>query len=39
MKFYNREEELRLLQKGDALKKEQAIMSIVIGQRRVGKTA
>ena len=39
MKFYNREDELNLLQKADRLSKKHSIMSILIGRRRIGKTA
>jgi AAA+ ATPase superfamily predicted ATPase len=39
MKFYNRENELNILQKADRLKEKQAIMTMLIGRRRVGKTA
>ena len=39
MKFYNRENELSLLQKADKLKSKHAIMTMLIGRRRVGKTA
>ena len=39
MKFYNRKKELSLLQKADDLKKKHSIMTMLIGRRRVGKTA
>jgi uncharacterized protein len=39
MKFYNREKELELLQRADKLKFTKAIMTMLIGRRRVGKTA
>ena len=39
MKFYNRENELKLLSRADELKSKHSIMTIVIGRRRVGKTA
>jgi len=39
MKFYNRENELAILKKADELKSKQAIMTMLIGRRRVGKTA
>jgi AAA+ ATPase superfamily predicted ATPase len=39
MKFYNREEELKVLQKADRLSKKHSVMSILIGRRRIGKTA
>ncbi len=38
MKFYNRENELALLKKADKLKAKHAIMTMLIGRRRVGKT-
>ncbi len=38
MKFYNRNEELALLKKADDLKNEHAVMTILIGRRRIGKT-
>jgi len=38
MKFYNREDELNTLKRADKLKKQQAIMTMLIGRRRVGKT-
>ena len=38
MKFYNREDELALLQRADKLKSKQSIMTMLIGRRRVGKT-
>ena len=39
MKFYNREKELEILRKADSLKMKHGIMTMVIGRRRVGKTA
>jgi len=39
MKFYNRENELHTLKRADALKEKHSVMSILIGRRRVGKTA
>jgi len=39
MRFYNRENELAILSKADKLKKKQSIFTIIIGRRRVGKTA
>ena len=39
MKFYNRENELAILQRANLLKSKQGVMSVVIGARRVGKTA
>jgi len=39
MKFYNRETELNILKKADRLKEKHSIMTIIIGRRRVGKTA
>ena len=38
MKFYNRENELALLSQADKLKSTRAIMTMLIGRRRVGKT-
>jgi AAA+ ATPase superfamily predicted ATPase len=38
MKFYNRDVELTLLKKADALKNQHAVMTILIGRRRIGKT-
>jgi len=38
MKFYNRNNELALLKKSDALKNEHSVMTILIGRRRIGKT-
>ncbi len=38
MKFYNREDELSILKRADKLKSRQAIMTMLIGRRRVGKT-
>ena len=38
MKFYNRNNELALLKKADALKNEHSVMTILIGRRRIGKT-
>ena len=39
MKFYNREHELKLLAEADNLKHQHSVMTIIIGRRRVGKTA
>ncbi len=39
MKFYNREDELAILKKADILKEKHAIMTMLIGRRRVGKTS
>ncbi len=39
MKFYNREDELALLQKAERLREKRGIFSLIIGRRRVGKTA
>jgi len=39
MKFYNREKELVLLNKADRLKDKNSIFTMIIGRRRVGKTA
>jgi len=39
MKFYNRENELELLKKADSLKANRSILTMIIGRRRVGKTA
>ncbi len=39
MKLYNRKNELAILKKADKLKSKQAIMTMLIGRRRVGKTA
>ena len=39
MKFYNREAELALLEKANQLKEKHSIMTMLIGRRRVGKTA
>ena len=38
MKFYNREDELGILKEADRLKNQHAIMTMIIGRRRVGKT-
>ena len=38
MKFYNRKNELNMLKESDRLKNRHAIMTMVIGRRRVGKT-
>ena len=38
MKFYNREDELTILKRADKLKERQAIMTMLIGRRRIGKT-
>ena len=39
MRFYNREQELELLQKADKLKEKRGILSIIVGRRRIGKTS
>ena len=39
MKFYDREEELALLQRAERLREKRSIFSLIIGRRRVGKTA
>jgi len=39
MKFYNRTAEIGILKKADSLKQKHSIFSMVIGRRRVGKTA
>jgi AAA+ ATPase superfamily predicted ATPase len=39
MKFYNREDELAILNRADTMKSKRSVMSMVIGRRRVGKTA
>lgn len=39
MKFYNRESELELLKRADKLKENHGVMTMIIGRRRVGKTA
>ncbi len=39
MKFYNREKELSILERADNMKTKRAMMTMVIGRRRVGKTA
>ena len=39
MKFYNREDKLNILKRADRLKNQQGIMTVLIGARRVGKTA
>ena len=39
MKFYDRETELASLKKADFLKEKRSILSLIIGRRRVGKTA
>ncbi len=39
MKFYDRKDELSILSRADAMKKKRGVMSMVIGRRRVGKTA
>ena len=39
MEFYNREIELALLKKANQLKEKHSIMTMLIGRRRVGKTA
>ena len=38
MKFYNRENELKILKEADKLKNKKSIMTMLIGRRRVGKT-
>ncbi len=38
MKFYNRDDELNILKRADKLKNNHAIMTMIIGRRRVGKT-
>jgi len=38
MKFYNREDELKILKRADKLKEKHAVMTMLIGHRRVGKT-
>lgn len=38
MKFYNREEELKILKEADRAKKKHSVLTILIGRRRVGKT-
>ena len=38
-KFYNREKELGILKKADELKSKRSVMTMLIGRRRVGKTA
>ncbi len=39
MKFYNREDELSILHRADAMKSKRSVMTMVIGRRRVGKTS
>jgi uncharacterized protein len=39
MKFYNREQELRLLEQTELVSRDQAQMTFVIGRRRIGKTS
>lgn len=39
MKFYNRENEIKLLKNADSNKDKRAIFTMIIGRRRVGKTA
>ncbi len=39
MKFYNRKKELEVLKIGDKLKSKHSIMTMIVGRRRVGKTA
>lgn len=36
MKFYNRDDELNILKRADKLKNNHAIMTMIIGRRRVG---
>ena len=38
MKFYNREDELKILKRANELKEKHAVMTMLIGRRRVGKT-
>jgi len=38
IKFYNREDELKLLNKAEKLKNKHSIMTIITGRRRIGKT-
>ncbi len=38
MKFYDREEELKILSKAESLKYQRSIMTVLIGRRRIGKT-
>lgn len=38
MKFYDRKNEIELLQKADKLKQKRSILSLIIGRRRIGKT-
>lgn len=38
MKFYNREDELRMLKQIELLSHEEAQMTVVVGRRRIGKT-
>ncbi len=38
MEFYNRDDELNILKRADKLKNNHAIMTMIIGRRRVGKT-
>ena len=39
MKFYNRESELKLLAEADRSKQNHSVMTMILGRRRVGKTA
>ena len=39
MKFYNREDELSILNRADRMKDKRSVMTVVIGRRRVGKTS
>jgi len=39
MKFYNRENELKLLAEADRSKQNHSVMTMILGRRRVGKTA
>lgn len=39
MKFYNRENELRILAEADKSKQNHSVMTMILGRRRVGKTA
>jgi len=38
MRFYDREEELKLLRSADKLKERRGVLSLIIGRRRIGKT-
>ena len=39
MKFYNRENELRILAEADKSKQNHSVMTMILGRRRIGKTA